>query len=150
MKFLLSENRVNVNSACHLLNEHIYIIIETSLHVATYRDNISTVKLLLNRADINVNSLNSSCETPLCVTVTYKHISIVKLLLNCVDTNVNLRCLFDVAPLNVAATRDSTSIVKLLCAYSKIDLKSRDNEGRDMFALVKERQETLFRSIRKR
>lgn len=150
VKFLLSENRVNVNGACHPLDEHVYAIIETPLHVAAYRDDTSTVKLLLDRADIDVNSLNSSCETPLCVAVTYKHTSIVELLLDCADTDVNLRCLFDVAPLNVAATRGSTSMVKLLCAHPKIDLESRDDEGRDVFALVKERQETLSRSTRKR
>lgn len=176
VKFLLSENRVNVNGAYHSLDDYASEF-ETPLHVATAHGHTSIVKLLLDCADIDVNSQNSDSETPLYKAACYEHKSIVELLLDCADIDVNsqdldgetplykaalwgytsiVKLLLDCAdvdvnlpnkysgtPLHGAATTGYTSIVKLLCAHPKVDLDSRDYDGRDIVSLVKKRQEQM-------
>ena len=135
VKFLLSENRVNVNGACHPLDDHATVI-KSPLHLAVTYGHTSIVKLLLDCADIDVNSRNADSETPLCKAALRGHTPIVELLLDCADVDVNLPDKYGRAPLDRAATWGFISIVKLLLDCADIDVNSRNDLGSTPLSLA--------------
>lgn len=130
VKFLLSDNHVNVNNgACRPLDDHASGI-ETPLHVAALNGHTAIVELLLGHADIEVNLRDPTGYTPLHSAVSYNYTSIVELLLGYAGIDVNLRHPTGHTPLQSAILYDNTSIVKLLLNCADIDVNTRDNGGR--------------------
>ena len=131
VEFLLSEHRVNVNNRgfTHKLWPFGNPPMVSPLHVAAQHGRTSIMKLLLGRADIDVNLRDSIGYTPLNRAVKYNHTSIVELLLNCVDIDVNLGEECGDTPLHTAVNHNHTSIVKLLLNCANIDVKKRYEDG---------------------
>ncbi len=61
------------------------------------------------------------------------------------DIEVNPKSHKGNAPLTDSIISHHSNGVRLLCAHLDVDLDSRDNEGRDLFSLVKLEQESLSR-----
>ena len=133
VEFLLSENRVRVNVNVYV---NAYMM-KSPLYVAVDHGHTSMVKLLLDHADIDLNLRNAFGITSLYLAASRGNTSIVKLLLDHAGIDVNLQNEFGSVPLHIAAIRGQISTVKLLCAHPKIDMDLRDNEGLDVFSLVK-------------
>ena len=129
---LLLENHGNVNS-CAFSDRTVIRLgssTGTPLHEAVNRKNTLIVKALLNRADIDVNSLDMSGRTALDNAVYYNCTSIVKLLLGCAGIDLTSRDKLGYTPLHEAATWGFFSIVKLLLDCTDINVNSPDMSGR--------------------
>ena len=113
------------------------------LHIAIFFYNTSIMELLLVRADIDVNLPDWHGDTPLHRVIKRGDIPMIKLLLDYPGIDVNLQNPYGTTPLHRAATEGDPWILKLLCAHPKIEFDSKDDEGRDVFSLVEEKQEKL-------
>ena len=120
VKLLLAATEVNVN----LQNDYN----ETPLLVTARNGHEGVVKLLLTTS-VNVNLQNIHSETPLLIAAKNGHEGVVKLLL-ATEVNVNLQNNYKYTPLLVAARNGHEGVVKLLLATGKVDVSSKDNNGR--------------------
>ena len=112
----------------------------TPLCLATEQGSFRTVKLLVERKDVDVNLPNNDGKPPLSIAAGRGNATIVDLLLTRNDVEVNMRDNRGKTPLVNAILYGKVAAVKLLCGDSKVELNTEDNKGRDAFALAKEEQ----------
>ncbi|KIW26057.1 uncharacterized protein PV07_09186 [Cladophialophora immunda] len=87
----------------------------------------STLKLLLQHGDYNVNSRDPQGQTPLYIAAKYRCRSIVQLLLAYPDIEVNARAADGRTALHVSVSMRHESIVKLLLEREDVDVNARDH-----------------------
>ena len=138
VKLLLSH--ANVEANCE--NEYG----ETVLHCATQVGSASMMQLSISRTKVDVNMKNKDGDTPLHVAAEWESEASVRALLEYVGIEVNAKNNRGVTPLAQAIIARSTGVIKLLCAHPDVDLNPTDNEGQDVFALVMQAQEYVFKN----
>lgn len=138
VKLLLSHTDIEVNQT----DNHD----QTVLHYAARECLSSTVKLLISRTDIDVDVKDHNGCTPLQVAVDTRNEASVRTLLEHADIEINAKTSMGRTPLVQAIVQGSAEIVELLCAHPDVDLNPTDKRGLDVFALVKEQQESIAKS----
>lgn len=113
--------------------EHYTVLLNLAISCAQ----MDLVKLLLNRAELDVNFHSPSCAPPLVTAVRAEVISVVNLLLQRPDTDPNVLHTENVwygststTPLHYAARAGDYEIVQALLRHPKIDPSIRDQSGR--------------------
>ena len=117
----------------------------TPLHTAVKYGHTSMVELLLGCVSIDVNSRDRNGSTPLHGAAGNGYEAIVTMLFEKGDIEANPKNYKGNTPLTDSIISHRPAIVRLLCAHPDVDLDPRDNEGRDLFSLVKLRQESLVK-----
>ncbi|KFY52229.1 hypothetical protein V496_08591 [Pseudogymnoascus sp. VKM F-4515 (FW-2607)] len=102
----------------------------TPLSWAAQHGQVATVKLLVERNDVNADSRDNKGRTPLLQAVQYGHAAIVKLLAECNDVDADSKDNFGRTPLSWAVQYGHAAIVELLTERDDVDADSKNNRGR--------------------
>ncbi|KAH8594118.1 ankyrin repeat-containing domain protein [Bisporella sp. PMI_857] len=95
---------------------------ETALNVAARRGAEETIRLLLERPQIEVNHEDMN-PAPLVAAVVHGHLPIVKLLLERREIEINHKDVDDITPLAAAVIHACLPIVELLLNQEEVDVK---------------------------
>ena len=87
---------------------------DTALNISARLGNLTAVKILLSREEIEVNQAGPERITALTEACLYGHFEIVKLLLTCPDVDINLVDCFDGTALQSAIMSGQTEIIKMI------------------------------------
>lgn len=101
----------------------------TPLHWAARYGHEGTVKILICRPDVDVNSRTNVRQTPLHLAASMKHKAIVKLLLEASKIYPDPRDSYDRTPLYQAAGSGQDVVVKLLVETGQIDVNAKNSIG---------------------
>ena len=107
------------------------------LHVAVFKQHLHFVEFLLNRADTDVNALDSLGSTALIEAVKKSDVGITSILL---ENNAKVDCIEDATgqtPFLIAAKTSSSPVAKLLVA-KLADPFAKDKKGNNAFHLTNE------------
>ncbi|OBT88430.1 hypothetical protein VE02_03298 [Pseudogymnoascus sp. 03VT05] len=107
---------------------------QTPLSWAAKHGQTATVKLLVERDDVDANSKDDFGLTPLSLAAGKGHIAIVKFLLEQDDVNAELSDNYGQTPLAWSAAKGRQEIVKLLIERDDVNADSKDNGGRTPLA----------------
>ena len=102
---------------------------QTPLLYAAERGHMAVVKLLLERADVDINRTDSSGNGPLSYAVMKGHVAIVQLMLAKDEVDVNSKNERGRTPLLYAAERGDVEVVKLLLERADVDINHIDSWG---------------------
>lgn len=114
---------------------------ETVVHKAAEWGDASVVELILACGEFDANPKDKDGCAPLHLAAERGREASVMILLGQAGVQVDLKDCKGKTPLAQAMIARSTAVVKLLCAHPDVDLNPTDNEGRDLFALVRDQQE---------
>ena len=144
LKLLISHTNLDVNAENSLGS--------TALHNAARFGHASIVELLLGCFNIDVNLKDNYGSTPLheaakpfIFTVQQDNESLMTMLLGHIAIEVNPKNSLGATPLALAIVYGHVAAIQLLCARPDVDLDPRDDQGRDVYALVKENKSFLSR-----
>lgn len=134
---LLSQSHVNVNIRGHL-STILYNLdpFGTPLCMLAASGKEKTVKLLIEREDVDVNLLAGSGEGPLSKAARGGHSIVVATLLTRRDIEVNSSDMFGLTPLSHAATGGHEDTVKQLLKQKNIQVNSADYKGHSPLTLA--------------
>ena len=99
-------------------------------YAAAGRRGVETVKLLLERSDVNVDSKDHMGRTPLSRAAENETNETVNLLLERSDINVDSKDFLGRTPLSYAAGSGGVETVKLLLERSDVNVNSKDTDDR--------------------
>ncbi|KAK8900153.1 hypothetical protein M9Y10_002476 [Tritrichomonas musculus] len=156
---LLMDNDFDVNSPTNHFNGSVRVI--APLHVAIEKDNIEIIKILLSRANIDINSklicyeklgLNnkrSISETPIHLASERCNVEITKLLLSHDKIDVNSKFnlsselpeekkFIEKTALHIAIENENSEILRLLLSMKKIDVNEKMRYGSEEYDLINE------------
>ena len=101
----------------------------TPLSYAAQMGHVAVVKLLLERADVDINYMDSQRHGPLSYAAMEGHEAVVKLLLERADIDINRTNVGGDGPLSYAARRGHVAVVKLMLAKDGVDVNSKNRQG---------------------
>ena len=103
---------------------------ETPLLIAAQRGHEEVVKLLLERIEVNADSMDKDNQSPLSYAAAGGHEKIVKLLLDRNDVKADAKDLYNRSPLSYAAEQGYETVVELLLKRNDVKANSRDKTNR--------------------
>ena len=125
----------------------------SALQIAAADCNAPTIKVSLGCVSIDVNAKDEDGRTPLHAVAERTHFLFldtnyeesveesVAMLLGHVGAEANPKDLTGTTPLALAIMFRHPAVVRSLCAHPDVDLDPKDNEGRDVYALIEEEEE---------
>ena len=122
---ILSEY-LNSDRTDHIKNGSFF----TSLHLAVYKGHDEIAKLLLSQADMDVNGLDNTRQTPLAVAAIHGRINIFSMLLERHELSADSKDKYGRTPLLYAARNGHEGIVRALIDRDDVIADSKDEDGR--------------------
>jgi Ankyrin repeats (3 copies)/Ankyrin repeats (many copies) len=101
----------------------------TPLSYAAVDGHEAVVKLLLARADVEINSKSEYGRTPLSYAAENGHETVIKLLLARADVEINSKNKYGRTPLSYATVNGHEAVVKLLLARADVEINSKSKYG---------------------
>ena len=132
VRLLLTRKDIEVNSRD--------LFGRTPLRYAAGCGRVDIVRQLLNIEDTQVNCVDKQRCSPLMAAAFQGHEGVAKLLLGRADIAVNTKDSLGQTALHKAAERGKASVVKLLSDHPDVAMTPTDNRGRNIFALVSDKQ----------